>query len=158
VQPAAWIERRTVRGRENHAGSSDRHADRSWPHDTHADGSGCLIARSRNHWRSRRNPGRFRASGGNLSANGRRLVERRKHLPIDPGEAKHFRRPFACCNVEQQRARSVGDVDRAFSRQPVSDVILRQQKMARARPEGRFVLANPQQFRQCENSSAEDSM
>ena len=58
-----------------------------------------------------------------------------------------LRRPVPRRQVEQQRARPVGLVERVLAGQPEPDVVLRQQDVGDPRPDVRLVVADPDELR-----------
>src|SRR5262249_49830183 len=69
---------------------------------------------------------------------------------LEVGGIQHLRRPAAVPDIQQQCARSVRNINGAFSGQPKSHVILRQHDRANTCPLIRFVLPDPQQLCQGE--------
>ena len=67
-----------------------------------------------------------------------------------PSGAGDLGRPAAVGDVEEQRARGVGDVGGAVAGQAEADVVLREEHRADARPELGFVAPHPQQLGQGE--------
>ncbi len=63
----------------------------------------------------------------------------------------HLFRPATPADVEQQRARSIGGVDRALAGQAEADVVLRQQHVTDLRVGLRLVGAQPEQLRRGES-------
>ena len=77
VNATAGIERRTIRGGENDAGSANGGANGSGRDDAHADGAGSLIAGPRDDGSAGCEPAFCRASGGNFCTNIRGFVDER---------------------------------------------------------------------------------
>ena len=146
VQAAFGIERRTIRGGKNHAGSSDGGADHSGARDAHADGSSSLIACAGNHRSSRAKTSCICASLRKLSANILRFEKFWEQLHVNASFGEDFARPRAVGDVEHQCSGSVGDVNGGFAGEAQADVVLRQHDFADALPVFRFVLADPEKF------------
>ena len=75
-------------------------------------------------------------------------LERRRQPArgIDPSARQHLGRPVARGEVEQDRARAIGLVDRVLAGQPQADVVLGQQDVGRPAPDVGLVVADPHEL------------
>src|SRR6185295_3043135 len=83
-------------------------------------------------------------------ADGWRLEYRRQQTFVDVRRRQHLLRPAALRDVEHERPRCIGDVDRVLAAQAKTDVVLGQQQVAHAAPHVRLVRAYPEQLGQRE--------
>ncbi len=146
VQASSWIEEGTIGCGEDHAGGADGGADIAGTHDAHAECSGGLIAGSGDHRSARAQSGERgsfrRYSAGDLVA----FVEVWKDAGGHLDGSEHLAGPATMRDVEQQRARCVGDIHGLLASETKAYVVLRQQKGAEALPEGWFMAADPEQL------------
>ena len=150
VNATAGIERRTIRGGENDAGSANGGANGSGRDDAHADGAGGLIACSRDDRSAGSEPRFGRAPFRNFCTEVGRLVDRGQEAFVEGGGVQHFLRPAAVGDVKEQSAGSVSHVRGALTGEAEANVVLGKQEVANAVPVFGFVLANPKDFRECE--------
>ena len=146
VQPSLGIERGTIGGGKNHAGSTNRRADYAGSGDADAHRACRLVSCTGNDGSANFQPGGFCAGFGNAAANFLRLEKFGQHLRIDAGFAEDFGGPFALGDVEHERAGSVGNVDGGFAGEAQAHVVFREHHFAHAVPMFGLVLLHPQEF------------
>ena len=76
----------------------------------------------------------------------RAFVRRRHPRGIDPEGREDLRRPVAGREVEQDRPRPVGLVERVLAGEPEPDVVLGQEHVRDPAPDVRFVVADPDEL------------
>src|SRR5262249_22095684 len=113
-------------------------------HSTHAYCLGGLIAASGNDQRAHPQACFSSCACCYFSSNLRPLKSRRQPFRWNAQVREKLGRPVPGCEIEQHRARAVGLVHRQLAGELESDVVLRQQHVARASKDVRLVILDPQ--------------
>ncbi len=137
------IARERGQRRKHDARRAHHDRERTRPVDTHPESRRRAVPGTRRN----RDPWRQIVAGESGAGDLGRFEERRQNRGIEVEGAQHLGRPAAAGDVEQERARRVGDVRRPLSRESQPYVILRQHDPRDPPVLLRLVAAEPEQLR-----------
>ena len=147
VQAAQRIDHGLVAVREDDTARADGRADDARPDDAVADRSGRVVAAARDHLQAGRQPRRRRRGRGDLARHVGALVHRGQPVPRNLQHLEDLLRPPPPAQVQQERARCVGDIRGAVAGEHQPDVVLGQQDAPQTGVRHRLFVAEPQDLR-----------
>ena len=147
VDPAVRLIERPIGRREHNARRPERQRNRARRHRADANGVGRLVAAAGDHRRARPQAGHPRGDRVHVPGDRRSLVRWREPRRIELEALEDLPGPVARREVEQDRPRSIRLVQRIVLGQLEADEVLRQHHVGNARPDVRFVIADPEQLR-----------
>ena len=140
------IDGHVVRDRIDHAGRAQCRKRRALSHDARAHRRGGVVRRAAHDRRALAQARLLCGARVHAACHIGRFVDRREQRAVDRKALQHLAGPATARHIHELHARGVGDLGRPFARQPVADVILRQQDMPASGVQCGLVLLHPEDF------------